>query len=1727
MVSAAADTTSETPSEAIDVQASSDPVTVTRKSWSINVAVSVEVLWPSETTNVNVTLDQDLADTNGLYSLYIVEIPGGQVIGQCDTGTVCDATISWSQLDDVAPSSRYYVAYVALRSSAPVSSGESITGIIGGGGSTGVRAADWEITVTPDDVQELAAGDVMEVHVSTNQDVGDTGGRYVTYIVDYYANKVVKTCDDGYTCDYETSFYTEQDRGTDDWGTFIAYVGSPGATTLYGETGIQNMRVAGTDPTWMYRKHWDATMKRTSSTTVTLTSNQDVSKTNGYFTWYLYYIADGPVASPVLTDTCDSGPRCVFSASAVGPGHYEAFLARKDTEFSSSGTPANYLAWTYLHLEGPQLPQYPNLTSATGRGEMSGGGNPAQGSCDCGRADPVNTATGEFYLSESDISLAGQGPLLTAERTYSTTGAGSVGAFGHGWTSGLDTHLSILADTDDANPLPRQIEVQQENGSILVFTRNELSSTFSAPERVRATLTWDDSDSEWLLVRNGTQYMRFSEAGNLLAVADPDGNTTTLVYSAGKLSEVRASGGRELSIEWTGGRISEITDSAGRAVLYTYDDDDLVSVTGVDGVVTAYEYDNSHLLTAIVQPGGGRTENVYDDVDRVISQSDPLERITTFTYDYSGTVTTWPDGSQTIDRYAGGMLIEQVLTAGTDAEAITQYTYNELNLLSSVLGPEDGLTTYTYDEDGRRLSQSDALGRESTWTYGTALSPLTFTDPEGGTTTSTYNEAGHPLTITSPGGAEQSWTYNSDGTVATYETATGATTVYDYDSAGRNTSVVDAELRETSFSYNGFGMPISTIAPGGAATTTSYDDAGRTIAVEDPLGRVTSYVYDDDGNLTSVTNAEAETTTYAYDDAGQNTLVTDPEGDQTAMVYDAVGRVASVTDPLGHTTRFTHDSYGNTLTSTDPLDRTSTATYDLAGRLLQTQTPSGATTSYARDTAGQVTAVTDALGNTTSFGYNDAGQVTSIEDPLGRLTTTTYDAEGRVDEVTLPDLSTQSYEYDLAGNVTGFTNADGFETSYEYTDTGLLSARTDPGNLVTAFEYNNAGRLSVKTLPDGSETAYTYNAGGQVIGVAYSSSATQDVSYEYDDAQRVTSITDATGTTTLEYDKAGRIVTETDGGGEELGYTYDAAGRLTSVDYPVVGAVEYGYNAADEMTTATDWADRVTELTWDADGQLATETAPNGVVQAWTYDAAGRTTEVSTERGTAELAAFDYTYDDAGQLTQQTTTLGTSEVTVDFEHDSIGQLSSTTTDDGASTPTTIAITATPGGQLVVTDDGAELTYNTAQQVVERDPASGSTTTYSYNTNGARNQTTVSGSPAQTTSYGYDAAGYLSSVSTGGTTVEYETDGRGLRQSRSTGTIEDFLWSTTGSLPLMVADGDNYYLYAAGSTPIAQIDKTSGEARYLARDDLGSVRLSTDNTGTVLGSQTFSEFGTPTSSAGSIDTPFGFTGNWTDAETGFVHLRARDYDPDTGQFINVDPALDTTKQPYTYAGNNPVQYTDNTGLDFWSDLGTNLAAFGAGVLNGATFGLSGLIMSAVIPGYDCFVQENQGFYAAGDVVGMVASTVAVSVVSAGGLGAAALGARVAVSAAAKVGAGAVRSAVRITTAKSLPRVAATTSSRNLALSTPKVASGKLQNLVDNLYKGTANPNRVGSGTTMDAVRSELSTGVATGGKMHSTKAQESVNGLQNWLKKNPDASYSDRLVAQSLLDDLRDALGGAQ
>lgn len=90
----------------------------------------------------------------------------------------------------------------------------------------------------------------------------------------------------------------------------------------------------------------------------------------------------------------------------------------------------------------------------------------------------------------------------------------------------------------------------------------------------------------------------------------------------------------------------------------------------------------------------------------------------------------------------------------------------------------------------------------------------------------------------------------------------------------------------------------------------------------------------------------------------------------------------------------------------------------------------------------------------------------------------------------------------------------------------------------------------------------------------------------------------------------------------------------------------------------------------------------------------------------------------------------------------------------------------------------------------------------------------------------------------------------------------------------------------------------------------------------------------------------------------------------------------------------------------------------------------------------------------------------------------------------------------------------------AYSTPQ-GNQKLRNAIDQIYRPGAT---TGDGSLADAIRHQLSTGELVGGKDHLIKGAERVKNLENIIKKET-LSNSDSQLAQRLLNDLKNALGG--
>lgn len=207
------------------------------------------------------------------------------------------------------------------------------------------------------------------------------------------------------------------------------------------------------------------------------------------------------------------------------------------------------------------------------------------------------------------------------------------------------------------------------------------------------------------------------------------------------------------------------------------------------------------------------------------------------------------------------------------------------------------------------------------------------------------------------------------------------------------------------------------------------------------------------------------------------------------------------------------------------------------------------------------------------------------------------------------------------------------------------------------------------------------------------------------------------------------------------------------------------------------------------------------------------------------------------------------------------------------------------------------------------------TVYGFDANG--NQTS-----AGANTYTYDLANQLTAAVTGSTTTTFAYDGDGVRYRRvDQGATNTLVWDKHGPLPEVALERNN-----AGSTlfrytfGLAQLtERTTAGTFFFHHDGLGSTANLTNATGATQVSYAYDPFGALFSSTVAPGAPkvvHRFTGQYYDTTPNLYNLRAREYDPATGRFLQRDPvpsdAADGYTSAYHYALSNPLRFTDPSG-----------------------------------------------------------------------------------------------------------------------------------------------------------------------------------------------------------------------
>ncbi|MEV4999382.1 RHS repeat-associated core domain-containing protein [Streptomyces niveus] len=733
--------------------------------------------------------------------------------------------------------------------------------------------------------------------------------------------------------------------------------------------------------------------------------------------------------------------------------------------------------------------------------------------------------------------------------------------------------------------------------------------------------------------------------------------------------------------------------------------------------------------------------------------------------------------------------------------------------------------------------------------------------------------------------------------------------------------------RTAVFDLNPAGDLVKTTDTAGKATHFAYDSSRRLTKVTTPENKVTEFTYDAQNRVTSVRRGGGPTWAYAHSagtpSAAGTTTVTDPDGDKTVHTHNADGEITKVTDPRGKSRSRTYQNR-NLQTATDALGtgtggtggNVTTYGYDTRNNPSSAKLPTGATAAvsayqtiagtdlpkdfsaadgkkdtFSYDTSGNTLSVTTsgAAGGSRDYTYNKAtptcggfeGQRCTAKDLNGKTTSFTYDTKGNLWKAKPPSpLGEVTYTYDALGRPETVTDGRGVKSVYVYDSRDRVTKISSPSSTViytwdgdgnqtsrtdasgtTRWDFDALNRESVRTLQNGAQTALAYTPGGEVDHY-----------------------TDPNGKTD---------------------YTWDIAGRLSELKDPANKTTLYEYNDNDKRTKTTYPGGTTQIVTLDNSGRPTAIKAASGsatlidLAYTYGYGAGGATdgTKIRTRTDKAAARTTAYTYDAQERLTyaKETDTAGTRTASWLYCFDKAGNMTSTTSGTATTCPTT-----------------PTYTYNDASQLTARD---GSTTGWSYDLAGNETAADPASGTARTGET-FSDHGQLTNITTAATARDLVH--AGTTNDERTKLAGTWFHSTAlGLSGTTTGSTDTGFIREPAGTLNSM--RTGGASYYYLTDATGNILGLVNDTGTRTHTYDYSPTGVPRPGlAETVVQPYRFAGAYADP-TGLYKMGARYYDRNLGRFTQPDPSGQDTNA-YLYAGGDPVNNTDPSGLAFLDALG---------------------------------------------------------------------------------------------------------------------------------------------------------------------------------------------------------------
>ena len=466
---------------------------------------------------------------------------------------------------------------------------------------------------------------------------------------------------------------------------------------------------------------------------------------------------------------------------------------------------------------------------------------------------------------------------------------------GNGWDVTLKDGTVYVFDEGFGATRPGQtgvLGIKDRNGNTTTITRdsNGNATRITAPGGRSIMLTYDGSDRVTQAQDNIGRSVtyEYDTTGRLIKVTDPNGGVTEYTYdtSSRMLTVKDARGIVYITNEYDStGRVIKQTMVDGGIYLFSYTTSGSTvtqtDITDTRGNLRRVTFNSAgQILTHTDALGTAdeqvTTHTIQSGTNFVLSEVDPLNRTTSYSYDSMGNTTG-------VTRLAG-----------TANAVTTAFAYEPVfNQLSSVTDSLNHTTAFGYDVKGNLTSTTNALNQTTTIARNSAGQPTSITDALNNTTQLAY-EFGDPFSTTDPLGNTATRFTDNAGRALSVIDPLGNLSISDYDLLNRVTKVTDPITGQTSFTYDANGNLLSVTDARSNPTVYTYDNMDRLATRKDPLLRTESYQYDLAGNMTQFTDRKSQVTTYTYDALDRRTGVTYADTSTTAYTYDAGNRLTQV-----------------------------------------------------------------------------------------------------------------------------------------------------------------------------------------------------------------------------------------------------------------------------------------------------------------------------------------------------------------------------------------------------------------------------------------------------------------------------------------------------------------------------------------------------------------------------------------------------------------------------------------------------------------------------------------------------------------------------------------------------------------------------------------------------------------------------------------------------------------